>query len=144
MSPVTSRRWSATGPRRWERWSARPPRPRRQSADDAAGYPAAAESREEPRPQDFAVTSPSDRRLLMQLAREAIAAHVASRPMPAPEMTGVLARPGGVFVSIHNHDELRGCIGLHQNYEPLLRVGRVCADTTCLSLSLVLRLPVVH
>src|SRR5947207_1894517 len=72
MSPVTSRRWSATWPRRWERSRAPPPRPRRQSADDdAAGYPAAAESREEPRPQDFAVTSPSDRRLLMpQVATE--------------------------------------------------------------------------
>ena len=77
------------------------------------------------------MTSPSDRRLLMQLAREAIAAHVASRPMPDPEMAGVLARPGGVFVSIHNRDELRGCIGHIENDEPLGRVVVRCAIAAC-------------
>src|SRR5437773_9661873 len=132
MSPVTNRRWSATWPRRSERSRAPPPRPRRQSADDdAAGYPAAAESRGEPRRQDMAGTSPSARRLLMRLAREAIAAHVASRPMPAPEMAGVLATPGGVFVSIHNRDELRGCIGHIENDEPLGRVVVRCAIAAC-------------
>ena len=77
------------------------------------------------------VTSQSDRRLLMQLAREAIAAHVASCPMPDPEMAGVLARPGGVFVSIHNRDELRGCIGHIENDEPLGRVVVRCAIAAC-------------
>src|ERR1043165_3317935 len=57
------------------------------------------------------MTSEDDRRLLLTLARESIAAHVGGRPAPAPAMTGVMARRGGAFVTIHNHGELRGCIG---------------------------------
>src|SRR6059036_3246132 len=57
------------------------------------------------------LTSESDRRLLLQLAREAMAAHVASAAPPVPDIAGVLARPCGVFVTIHNHGDLRGCIG---------------------------------
>jgi len=57
------------------------------------------------------MTSEDDRRLLLTLARDAIGAHVGGRPAPEPAMTGVMARRGGAFVTIHNHGELRGCIG---------------------------------
>ena len=60
------------------------------------------------------MTSEADRRLLLQVARDAIAAHVGVPPAHAhraPGMSGVLERPGGAFVSLHNQDDLRGCIG---------------------------------
>jgi AmmeMemoRadiSam system protein A len=77
------------------------------------------------------LTSPADRRLLLQLAREAITAHVSSAVPPAPEETGVLARPAGAFVSIHNRGELRGCIGHIEANEPLGRVVVRCAIAAC-------------
>ena len=73
------------------------------------------------------MTSESDRRLLLQLAREAITAHVHRQPIPAPDLTGVFAQPGGAFVSIHRHGDLRGCIGHIEPDEPLGRVIPRCA-----------------
>jgi uncharacterized protein len=77
------------------------------------------------------MTSDPDRRLLLQLAREAITAHVASAPLPEPVMSGVLARPGGAFVSIHNRGELRGCIGHIEANDPIGRVVLRCAVAAC-------------
>jgi uncharacterized protein len=77
------------------------------------------------------MTSDSDRCLLLQLAREAITAHVEATPLPQPVMTGVLARPGGAFVSLHNHGELRGCIGHIEATDPLGRVVLQCAVAAC-------------
>ena len=77
------------------------------------------------------MTSDADRRLLLQLAREAIAAHVELKRPPNPDIVGVLARPGGVFVSLHNHGELRGCIGHIERNEPLGRVVLRCAVAAC-------------
>src|SRR4051794_20179272 len=60
------------------------------------------------------MTSPADRALLLRLARNAIAAHVAGGPAWTSTTEGdsdVLARLAGVFVSIHRHGDLRGCIG---------------------------------
>jgi AmmeMemoRadiSam system protein A len=79
----------------------------------------------------FAVTSDADRRLLLRLAREAITAHVQSLPPPDPAVAGVLARLGGAFVSIHNHGDLRGCIGHIEANEPLGRVVLRCAVAAC-------------
>jgi AmmeMemoRadiSam system protein A len=45
----------------------------------------------------------------------------------------VLARPGGVFVTIHNHGDLRGCIGHIEANEPLGRVVARCAVAACSS-----------
>jgi uncharacterized protein len=77
------------------------------------------------------MVSDDDRRLLLQLAREAITAHVRSLPPPNPAIVGVLARAGGAFVSIHNHGELRGCIGHIEANEPLGRVVLRCAVAAC-------------
>jgi AmmeMemoRadiSam system protein A len=77
------------------------------------------------------VTNESDRRLLLQLARDVIAAHVESRPQPTPRIDGVLARPGGAFVSLHNTGELRGCIGHIEANEPLGVVVQRCAVAAC-------------
>jgi AmmeMemoRadiSam system protein A len=73
----------------------------------------------------------ADRRLLLQLARDAMTAHVSGQPVPAPELTGVLAEPGGAFVSLHLHGDLRGCIGHIEANEPLGRVIPRCAVAAC-------------
>jgi len=77
------------------------------------------------------VTSDADRTLLLRLARRAIAAHVTGSPPPALELAGVLTRPSGVFVSLHNHGDLRGCIGHIEPTDPLGRIVVRCAVAAC-------------
>jgi AmmeMemoRadiSam system protein A len=77
------------------------------------------------------MTSDEDRRALLRLAREAIAAHVHRLPIPVPDLTGVLAHPSGAFVSLHRHGDLRGCIGHIEANEPLGRVITRCAVAAC-------------
>ena len=77
------------------------------------------------------MTSPSDRELLLRLAREAIAAHVGGAPAHVPASYGVLARPGGAFVTLHKHGDLRGCIGHIEATEPLGTVVPRCAVAAC-------------
>src|SRR5690242_14238859 len=79
------------------------------------------------------MTSEEDRRRLLQLARDAIAAHVSGAAPPLPEPSGVLERPGGAFVTIHNRGELRGCIGHIEATEPLAAVIPRCAVAACSS-----------
>lgn len=63
--------------------------------------------------------SPQDRRALLDTARQAIADKLAGRPPVPPLTDGVFARPSGVFVSLHKHGELRGCIGYPDGGQPL-------------------------
>jgi AmmeMemoRadiSam system protein A len=97
------------------------------------------------------MTSEHDRALLLRLAREAIAAYVgrsvpqsAIRPSrasgrpelveghdPQSAMTPVLARSGGAFVTLHNHGDLRGCIGHIEANESLGSVVPRCAVAAC-------------
>jgi AmmeMemoRadiSam system protein A len=79
------------------------------------------------------MTSEQDRRSLLLLARDAIAAHVTGSPPPPVERTGVFARPGGVFVTIHRRGELRGCIGHIAADEPLGVIVLRCAVAACSS-----------
>jgi AmmeMemoRadiSam system protein A len=85
------------------------------------------------------MTSEADRRLLLQLAREAIAAHVGRRPPHSAirnsqsATTGVLGQPGGAFVTLHKHGDLRGCIGHIEPTEPLGMVVPRCAVAACSS-----------
>ena len=76
------------------------------------------------------MTSEHDRRLFLQIARDAIVAHVtgaaASLPVAEP-----LTRPGAAFVTIHKRGELRGCIGHIEPDEPLGRVIARCAVAAC-------------
>jgi len=73
------------------------------------------------------MTSPDERALLLLVAREAIAAHLSSTAPSARALTGVLGRCLGAFVTIHNHGDLRGCIGHIEADEPLGRVIPRCA-----------------
>jgi AmmeMemoRadiSam system protein A len=73
------------------------------------------------------MTSEHDRQLLLRLAREALAAHVGVAPAHVPGPSEVLDKPGGAFVTLHNHGELRGCIGHIEASEPLGKVVPRCA-----------------
>ena len=77
------------------------------------------------------LTSEADRRLLLQLAREAIVAHVAAGGVPAATSPDVLSRSAGVFVTLHKQGGLRGCIGRVEVEEPLGVVVPRCAIAAC-------------
>jgi AmmeMemoRadiSam system protein A len=81
----------------------------------------------------FLMTNESDRRLLLQLARDAVAARVRAAAAPSPPRDGVCARPGGAFVTLHIHGDLRGCIGHVEATAPLGEVIVRCAVGACSS-----------
>lgn len=73
------------------------------------------------------MTSSADRQQLLQLARDAIIAHLRSEPLPSPPLAGALALTGGAFVTLHTRGALRGCIGHLGTDEPFGRVVPRCA-----------------
>lgn len=73
------------------------------------------------------MTSEADRRRLLEIARRAIEAHTANRPLPVPDVSGVLGTRGGAFVTLHTGSELRGCIGHVEADQPLGEVVPRCA-----------------
>jgi AmmeMemoRadiSam system protein A len=79
------------------------------------------------------MTSDVDRQLLLRIARDAIVAHVSVAQTSVVARSEVLERPGGAFVTIHRHGELRGCIGHVEANEPLGRVIPRCAVAACSS-----------
>jgi hypothetical protein len=66
--------------------------------------------------------SSEDRRRLLQEARRAVSDALAGRSAVPAEPEGVLGLRAGVFVSIHSHGELRGCIGHLDGDQPLAAV----------------------
>lgn len=77
--------------------------------------------------------SEDDRRALLRLARQAIVeAVVHNRMPPSAAFTGVLALPGGVFVTLHQRGQLRGCIGVIEPSEPLAEAVVRCALSAAL------------
>lgn len=72
------------------------------------------------------MTSESERQALLWLARESIAAYLEHRSLPHSDVAAA-QRPGGAFVSLHNHGELRGCIGHIEPTQPLGAVVSRCA-----------------
>ena len=80
------------------------------------------------------MTSKADRQRLLQIAREAILAHVNGASVAAvPELprADTLRRATGAFVTIHHHGELRGCIGHLESNRSLPAVVRECAIAAC-------------
>jgi AmmeMemoRadiSam system protein A len=59
---------------------------------------------------------PTQRKVLLHAARNAIAASLGSEParVEAAETGPGLTQPAGAFVSLHRHGDLRGCIGTFQ------------------------------
>ena len=76
------------------------------------------------------MTPDADRRLLLQVARDAIVAHITGTitSLPPDEL---LTKAGAAFVTIHKQGELRGCIGHVEANEPLGRVVARCAVAAC-------------
>jgi uncharacterized protein len=66
--------------------------------------------------------SEEDRRLLLRVAREALAAHFAGQAYRARAVAGAVGEPRGAFVSLHRRDDddLRGCVGQIESAEPLV------------------------
>ena len=78
------------------------------------------------------MTSELDRQRLLQIARDAIVAHVSgARAVVELSASDRLERPGGAFVTIHKNGELRGCIGHVEANQSLLGVVRECAVAAC-------------
>lgn len=77
--------------------------------------------------------SDSDRQALLQLAREAVTAAVSrGEILSLIPREGIFAQKSGVFVTLHVHGQLRGCIGVVQAYEPLGEAVVRCAASAAL------------
>ena len=77
------------------------------------------------------MTSEADRRRLLQIARDAISAHVNGVSAVERSVSDSLERPGGAFVSLHHRGDLCGCIGHIEANRSLRRVVRECAVAAC-------------
>ena len=70
----------------------------------------------------------SEQHLLLRVARDSVQSHLLREPLRLPQgSSGVLTECHGVFVSIHEHGELRGCIGNVNPVEPLFQTTADCA-----------------
>jgi AmmeMemoRadiSam system protein A len=73
------------------------------------------------------MTSADERREILNLARQAVVAHVTGRPLPAAPLAGIFGAHGGAFVTLHHRGQLRGCIGHIAADRPFGRVIPECA-----------------
>jgi uncharacterized protein len=65
--------------------------------------------------------SAADQEVLFRVARDAIKARLqGNQPALPPAASGILSQPRGVFVTLHRHGRLRGCIGYLEAMKPLL------------------------
>ena len=79
------------------------------------------------RPEMFQLTE-SDQQLLLQIARNSVRACLSGEIFTPPEISSAtLSESCGIFVSIHKHGELRGCIGNVHAVGPLYRSAAECA-----------------
>jgi AmmeMemoRadiSam system protein A len=70
----------------------------------------------------------SEQHLLLQIARDSVRSQLLRRPLLLPQVPpGLLTESHGIFVSIHKHGELRGCIGNVTPTDPLFRNTAECA-----------------
>jgi AmmeMemoRadiSam system protein A len=74
------------------------------------------------------------RKELLRIARETLECHLVDRPKPdyVPS-TPALHQHSGAFVTLHNGDDLRGCIGFIQSDQELYRTVRQCAVSAATS-----------
>lgn len=65
----------------------------------------------------------AEKKTLHNIAREAIAARLAGKPLPPlPALTPALREKRGAFVTLHLDHQLRGCIGTIEPIRPLAEV----------------------
>jgi AmmeMemoRadiSam system protein A len=78
--------------------------------------------------------SEAERRLFLELARQAIAEAVVGQKRTLNVPTeGIFSEKRGVFVTLHLRGRLRGCIGVVEAYEPLRDALAHCAASAALS-----------
>lgn len=78
---------------------------------------------------EFDIT-PEEKKILLQTAREAIAAHLEKRKPRYPAATGTLKKKCGAFVTLHKQDNLRGCIGFIIAAKPLIETVQEAAKSS--------------
>src|SRR5688572_15447633 len=72
--------------------------------------------------------SEEDQRKLLEIARGSVRAHLSGEVYYLPEIPGgALAEPHPIFISIHKHQELRGCVGNIHPSGSLYRSVAECA-----------------
>lgn len=77
--------------------------------------------------------SEADRRAALQLARIAVVDAVTHRkPIDSSPSQGIFAERRGVFVTLHVHSRLQGCIGVIEAKEPLGEAIVHCAASAAL------------
>ncbi len=84
--------------------------------------PAAEQPAEQPADDGAATLPEADRKLLLELARQAIRSRLDGTPPPAPALATLsptLLQNGAAFVTLHLDGNLRGCIGNILPEEPL-------------------------
>lgn len=92
--------------------------------DRVVGYWAIAALQKNPKVDEFKL-SDDDKRELLRLARKTIAEYLSGKtPTPPDEskLAEALKSNAGAFVTLHNHGQLRGCIGNFSTTTPLYRV----------------------
>jgi AmmeMemoRadiSam system protein A len=77
------------------------------------------------------MTSESDRRLLLKIARDAIVGHVCGTALSEWECGDIESMRAGAFVTLHIGTELRGCIGHIEGDDLLPRIVARCAVAAC-------------
>ena len=77
------------------------------------------------------MTSDADRSRLLQLATDAITAHVTRAALPETRVCEAAEQPGAAFVTLHHRGDLRGCIGHVEVNEPRGLVIARCAVAAC-------------
>lgn len=78
--------------------------------------------------------SNQDKQLLLTIARGAVSSHLGEASFQKPEISSEsLNSPSGVFVSIHQEAQLRGCIGRIEAQSPLYETTAQCAVSAAVS-----------
>ncbi|MBN2182375.1 MAG: AmmeMemoRadiSam system protein A [Sedimentisphaerales bacterium] len=73
----------------------------------------------------------AQRSTLLKVARDTVEAVINRRPMQKPESDDPeLNVPGGCFVTLKNHEKLRGCIGQFISEDPLIELVAEMAKTS--------------
>jgi len=73
-------------------------------------------------PQSSQRFSLDERKELLSIARESIRAYLDGKPYRLPQLPANLRVPSGAFVTLHQHGELRGCIGTFRETVPLCQI----------------------
>jgi AmmeMemoRadiSam system protein A len=74
--------------------------------------------------------SPALGAALLRLARTAVEHRLGLTPGAVPPLPAPLPRPSGLFVTIHKHGELRGCVGTMRLETPLaVEVERLAVES---------------